>query len=69
MIRDLVLALTICAIICIAANKSPPSRLVQTDYCQVDKRIAFRHPETGQWVFGWGSGFGPCNQQDRFFNT
>jgi len=66
MIRDLVLALTICAIIHILANQHYVSRLVQTDYCVVDRRIAMTNPVTGKIEFAWGRGYGPCNQQDIF---
>lgn len=69
LIRDLVLTLTILALIFMAANQNPTSRMVQTDYCVIDMRVAGKHPLTGEWIYGWGQGYGPCNQQDKFFDT
>lgn len=68
MIRDLVLTLTILAIIFLVANRPPPSRMVQVDCCVVDQHVAVKNPTTGEWMTGWGKGYAPCDQQDIYRN-
>lgn len=65
MIRCLILTLTILALIFMAANQNPPSRMVQTDYCVVDMRVAGKD-DLGHWRFGWGKMYRPCVEQDIF---
>lgn len=69
MIRDLVLTLTILALIFMAANQNPPSRMVETPYCVVDVRAAGKNPLTGEYEFGWVQMYRPCSEQDRFVDA
>jgi hypothetical protein len=66
--RDLVLTATFLAIIFLAAHRNPPSRMVETPYCVVDKRVAVKDL-LGNWNFSWGKAFAPCSQQDRFVDA
>lgn len=66
MIRNLVLLLTILALIFIAANQNPPSRMVEVAYCVVDVRAAGKNPLTGEYEYGWAKMYRPCSEQDIF---
>ena len=65
MIRDLILTLTILALIGIAANQSH-IKTVQVAYCVIDYKAAGKHPITGETVTGWARGYGPCSFLDRY---
>jgi hypothetical protein len=66
-IRDLVLTLTLVALIFLAAHQPTPVKTVQVDYCVVDKRVAGQDAR-GMWHFGWGKLYAPCSEQDIFRN-
>lgn len=66
-IRAGILAVTICLIIFAIDNQPRPVKVVETPYCVVDKRVAGRD-EQGEWHFGWGKLYAPCDQQDIFRN-
>ena len=68
MTRALILAATFATLFCLWMERSTPVKSVQTDYCLNDVRIARRHPETGEWQYGWGKGYGPCSEHDAFEN-
>ncbi len=67
-LNNLVLVLTILAIIFLAAHRPPPSRMVEVPYCVVDKRMAAKD-QFGRLHFFWGEQYAPCNQQDRFVDA
>lgn len=83
MIRDLVLTLTILAIVFLAANQPPPILVSRVDYCAgVVRRSAWKELllENGEPVikdgklatyyrFGWGETWGPCSELDRYEYT
>ena len=83
MMRAVILAATIAALICIWGDRPAPSRMAQVDYCVIDKRMASKEyamrggqpllDEAGEpiwrWRFEWGELYAPCSQQDRFVNA
>jgi hypothetical protein len=66
-IRDLILTLTLLAVIFVAAHQPAPVKTVQVDYCVITYRAAGKD-ESGQWHFGWARGYGPCYLQDIYRN-
>ena len=65
MIRAVLLALTIAALLCMWGDRPKPAKIVQVDYCPISYRAAVKD-ELGVWHFGWGAGYGPCALMDRF---
>lgn len=47
------------------AREPKAAHVVQTDYCVVE----FRAFDKAEHKFFWAQGYGPCSQQDHFFNT
>ena len=66
-IRDAVLTATILLLILILDNQPKPVKDEQVPYCDIDYPVAQKHPLTGEWMKGWGRGFGPCSLQDKYF--
>lgn len=64
-LRAALAAATIAALFSMWRDTPEPARLIQVDYCVVDKRVAGKD-ELGNWHFAWGEMYAPCNQQDRF---
>lgn len=60
--RAFILTCTILALIFIAANQNPPSRMVEVAYCVVDVRAAGRNPLTGEYEYGWAKMYRPCEE-------
>ena len=63
--RDLILTLTILAIIYTADNWPKPVKDNQTPFCVISERVIQKD------IFGnssvvWGRGFGPCKLQDIY---
>lgn len=67
-IRAGILAVTICLIIFAVANQPRPVKSVQVDYCVITYKAAAKHPLTGETMFGWAKGYGPCSLLDRYEN-
>lgn len=65
-IGAMIAAITIAALIALAADRPPASRLVQTDYCAVDQPVMARNPRTGKSKKMWVPGYAPCSQQDIY---
>ncbi len=63
--RIIVLLLTAIALIYMGSHQNPPSRMVETPYCKVDRRVAGKD-QFGKWHFAWGEMYAPCHEQDRF---
>jgi len=66
MIRAVILAATIAALVVMWRDQPAPVKDNQTPYCVVDYKAAQRHPLTGEWVVGWAKGYGPCTDQDVY---
>ena len=65
--RDLILTLTILAIIYTADNWPKPVKDNQVAYCLLTYKAA-RKDIFGQWETGWAKGYGPCKDLDRYEN-
>lgn len=65
MMRDLILTLTILALVFIFAHQPAPVKTVQTDYCVITYKAAGKDL-LGNWHIGWAKGYGPCSQLDRY---
>lgn len=63
--RDLILTLTILAIIFAAANRPQPVKDNQAAYCVVDVYQGSKD-RFGNWHFGWGPMYRPCSEQDIY---
>ena len=63
--RDLILTLTILAIIYTAAHPPQPVKDNQTPFCVISERVA-QKDMFGNWHVGWGQGYGPCSLQDIY---
>lgn len=67
MIRAVIFSATISALLCMYLDRPKPVKVVQTDYCMVDKRVAGKD-DMGRWRFAWGKMYAPCSQQDIYRN-
>lgn len=66
-VRCLILALTICALIFIAANQPKPVKAVEVPYCVITYK-AIGPDQFGRKRLGWARGYGPCTLLDRYEN-
>ena len=66
MIRAVIISATIAALVVMWRDVPKPVKDEQTAYCVIDYKAAQRHPLTGEWVVGWGKGYGPCSLQDIY---
>ncbi|MEH2501258.1 hypothetical protein V1290_000069 [Bradyrhizobium sp. AZCC 1578] len=60
-----IIAVTICALVAIAANRPQPVKDNQVPYCVIVEKAAQRD-RFGNWHVGWGQGYGPCSLQDIY---
>lgn len=67
MIRAVIFSATVAALVVVWRDQPKPVQTVQVAYCVIDQRVAGKHPITGEWVFAWAQMYGPCDQQDKFF--
>jgi hypothetical protein len=63
--RSFILLLTFLAIIYWAAHQPKPVEVVETKYCPIGFRAAYKD-ENGEWVKVWAKGYGPCELMDRY---
>ena len=68
MIRAVILAATIAALCCLWQDRPKPIASVQVDYCVITYPAAGKDPVTGELMFGWTRGYGPCSLQDEYRN-
>lgn len=66
-VRDLIIALTLSGLLLLFLDRPSPSRLVQTDYCVITKRVAAKDPITGEWMRGWAPMYAPCSEQPDIY--
>lgn len=66
MIRAIILSATIAALVVMWGDKPKPVVDDQEPYCLISYKAAMRHPLTGELVFGWAQGYGPCRLQDIY---
>ena len=81
MIRAVILATTIAALICMWGDRPAPSRMVDVPYCEVDKRVAVKEflvkrdkspildangEPVWRWHFEWEKRYAPCTELDRY---
>jgi hypothetical protein len=65
MIRNLILTITVLAIIFIADHAPRPVKDHQEPFCVITEHVAVKMPD-GSYRTGWGQGFGPCRLQDIY---
>lgn len=65
MIRAVILSATIAALFAMWRDRPAPVKSVQVDYCIITERRAIQLP-TGEYLFGWLPGYGPCALQDIY---
>lgn len=68
MIRSVIVAATVAALIALWIDRPKPVKSVQVDYCPITVRGAAKD-EIGEWHFGWAQMYGPCSLLDRFENA
>ena len=68
-LRGGILAVTICLLIALAANRPHPVQSVEVPHCVISYKSVATHPITGETVTGWARGFGPCSLQDIYRNN
>jgi len=68
MIRAVIVAATIAALMGIWRDQPTHVKPVQVDYCQITVRAATK-TRKGKRHFFWGKTFGPCSQLDRYENA
>ncbi len=64
--RDLILTLTVLALIFIADNWPRAVKDNQVPYCVVTFKAARPLPDGSGYETGWAQGYGPCSQQDIY---
>lgn len=71
----MIAAITISVLICLWADRNPPSRIAQVDYCWIDMHVGLKleghKTKKGkwipdQWIPVWTKGWGPCSQEDIY---
>jgi hypothetical protein len=67
MIRAVILAATLAALLCLYLDQPTPVKAVQIDYCVIDEHFAAKD-ELGRWHRFWAKGYGPCSRLDRYEN-
>jgi hypothetical protein len=68
MIRAVIVAATIAALIALWIDRPKPVKSVQVDYCKVTVRAAVKD-DAGEWQFGWAHIYDTCSLLDRYENT
>lgn len=66
-IRAGILAITLCLLIALAADRPKPILPQNAPYCPVDVRVAGKD-ERGEWHYGWSKMYRPCEELDRYEN-
>ncbi len=67
MTRAVIIAATLAALVALYADRNPPSRMVQVDYCPVTARAAAKD-DAGEYHFFWVEMYRPCGELDRYEN-